>query len=237
MNDDFLRSFREPPRSEFAKSLYEKLSRERQFAMFASKRAQTTRVLTWAFTALLLAFGLTVLVVPEVRVVLAQFIQTIAGFPYRETEQVTPPKDGTWLESGKVSLPEAQALLPAVNLSVPGWSPEGYVLQEQVDWLGNSIILTWDTEQADNRIWLLIGSVDTLSSRPLPIGPGGAHEVSIDDTPAVLEQGAWDEETGQWVSGQGLALRWQRDDTYYFLFTFSNEVTADELIRMAESIP
>ena len=236
MNDDFLHNFREPPRSEFARSLYEKLSRERQFAMFTSKHTQTTRVVAWALAALVLVFGLMVLVVPDVRVALAQIIQSIAGFPYRETEQVTPPNEGTRLEPGKISLSEARALLPTVNLSVPSWSPEGYILQEQVDWSGNFITLIWDSEKTGSHILLLIGSVDNLSSWPIPIGPGGAQEVSIGGSPAVLEQGAWDGETGQWTSGQGLALRWQRDETYYFLFTFSNDVTTDELIRMAESI-
>lgn len=237
MNDDFLNGFREPPRPEFARSLYGKLSRERQFAMFTSGRAQTIRVVARALAAVVLAFGLTILVFPDVRVALAQFIQNIAGFAYMETGQVGPA--GTPIEPDKVSLSEAQALLPQLTFGVPSWSPPGYGLQEQVDYYNDSIILIWDSEKTGpgSHIWLLIASVDNLSSEPLPIGPGGAQEILIGSAPAVLEQGSWDQETGTWSSGEGIALRWKRDDTYYFLFTASKDVNADELIRMAESIP
>lgn len=236
MNDDFLNGFREPPRPEFARSLYGKLSRERQFAMFIARRAQTMRVVARALAAVVLAFGLTILVLPDVRVALAQFIQNIAGFAYKETEQVSPPKDGTLVEPDKISLSEVQALLPQLTFGVPSWSPAGYVLQEQVNYFGDFIILNWASEKTGSYISLLIGFAAKLSSDPLEIGPSGAQEVLIGGAPAVLEQGSWDEATGTW-SSEGIALRWKRDDTYYFLFTDGKDVNADELIRMAESIP
>lgn len=237
MNDDFLNGFREPPRPEFAKSLYGKLSRERQFAMFTSRRAQTMRVVARVLAAVVLAFGLTILFLPDVRVALAQFIQSIAGFTYKETEQISSPKDGTLVEPDKISLSEVQALLPQLIFGVPSWSPPGYVLQEQVDYYWHSIIiLNWASKKTGSQIRLLISSVDNLSSDPLEIGPGGAQEILIGSAPAVLERGGYDEQTGKW-SSEGIALRWKRDDTYYLLFTDSKYVNADELIRMAESIP
>jgi hypothetical protein len=236
MNDEFLNGFREPPRPEFARSLYGKLSRERQFAMFASGRAQTMRVVARVLVAIVLAFGLTLLLLPDVRVALAQFIQSIAGFTYRETEQISPPKDGTLVEPDKLNLSEVQARLPQLTFGVPSWSPAGYVLQEQVDYYEDFIILNWASEKTGSNIRLLIGFAVNLSSDPLEIGPGGAQEVLIGSAPAVLERGAYDEQTGKW-SSEGMALRWKRDDTYYLLFTDGKDVNADELIRMAESIP
>ncbi len=237
MNDDFLNGFRESPRPEFARSLYGKLSRERQFAMFTSRRAQTIRVVVRALAAVLLAFGLTLLVLPDVRVALAQFIQNIAGFAYKETEQVGPPKDGTLVEPDKIRLSEAQALLPQLTFGVPSWSPAGYILQEEVHYYGDFIMLNWVSEKTGSYgISLLIGSAAHLSSDPIETGPG-PQEVLIGSTPALLERGGYDEETGKWSSEEGMALRWKRDDTYYLLFTDGKDVNADDLIRMAESIP
>ena len=236
MNDDFLNRFREPPRPEFARSLYRKLSRQRQFAMFTSRRAQTIRVVARALATVVLAFGLTILVFPDVRVALAEVIQNIAGFAYKEIEQISPPKDGTLVEPDKISLSEVQALLPQLTFGVPSWSPPGYVLQEQVDYHEDFIILNWASEKTGSSISLLIGFAANLSSDPLEIGPG-AQEVLIGSAPALLEQGGYDEKTGKWSSEGGMALRWKRDDTYYLLFTDGKDVHANELIRMAESIP
>jgi len=236
MNDDFLNGFREHPRPEFARSLYRKLSREKQFAMFTSRRAQTMRVVARVLAAVVLAFGLTILFLPDVRVALAQFIQSIAGFTYKETEQISPPKDGTLVEPDKISLSEVQALLPQLTFGVPSWSPAGYVLQEQVDYYEDFIILNWASEKTGSNIRLLIGFAENLGSDPLEIGPGGAQEILIGNAPAVLEPGGYDEQTGKWGT-EGMALRWKPDDTYYLLFTDGKDVNADELIRMAESIP
>ncbi len=237
MNDDFLNGFRESPRPEFARSLYGKLSRERQFAMFTSRRAQTMRVVARVLAAVVLAFGLTLLVLPDVRVALAQFIQNIAGFAYKETEQISPPKDGTLVEPDKIRLSEAQALLPQLTFGVPSWSPAGYILQEEVHYYGDFIMLNWVSEKTGSYgISLLIGSAAHLSSDPIETGPG-PQEVLIGSTPALLERGGYDEETGKWSSEEGMALRWKRDDTYYLLFTDGKDVNADDLIRMAESIP
>jgi hypothetical protein len=194
------------------------------------------RVVARVLAAVVLAFGLILLFLPDVRVALAQFIQSIAGFTYRETEQISPPKDGTLVEPDKISLSEVQAVLPQLTFGVPSWSPAGYVLQEQVDYYEDFIILNWASEKTGSNIRLLIGFSANLSSDPLEIGPGGAQEVLIGNAPAVLERGAYDEQTGKW-SSEGMALRWKRDDTYYLLFTDGKDVNADELIRMAESIP
>jgi hypothetical protein len=239
MNDDFLNGFREPPRAEFAKSLYEKLSRERQFAMFIPRHAKSMRVMARVLAAVVLAFGLTLLILPDVRVALAQFIQDIAGFTYKESEQVwvNPPSDGEIIEPGKISLSEAQALFPQLTFGVPSWSPAGFVLQEQVDYYGDFIVLNWASEKTGSYgISLLIGSVDGLSSDPIETGPG-PQEVLIGNVPALLERGGYDSETGKWNSEEGIALRWKRDNTYYLLMSGGKDVNADELIRMAESIP
>jgi len=237
MNDDFLNEIREPPHPEFARSLYEKLSRESRSTMSTSRHAQRMRFVTRAFAAVVLALGLTILVFPGARVALAQFIQNIAGFHYRETEQISPPIEGTPIRPDKITLSEARALMPQLVFGLPSWSPPGYVLQEQVNYYANSITLDWISENTGDHIWLFIGYAGKLDSDPLPVGPGGAQEILIGSAPAVLEQGSWDEVTGAWNSEQGIALRWKRDDTYYFLFTDSKDVNADALIRMAESIP
>jgi hypothetical protein len=237
MNDDFLNGFRESPRPEFARSLYGKLSRERQFARFRSRRAQTMRVVARVLAAVVLALGLTILVLPDVRVALTQFIQNIAGFAYKETEQISPPKDGTPIEPDKISLSEVQALLPQLTFGVPSWSPAGYILQEEVHFYGDFIMLNWVSEKTRSYgISLLIGSAAHLSSDLIETGPG-PQEVLIRSTPALLERGGYDEETGKWSSEVGMALRWKRDDTYYLLMTDGSDVNPDDLIRMAESIP
>jgi len=239
MNDDFLNEFREPPRPEFARSLYRKLSREIQLSTAPSQRAQTMRVVARVLVVVALAIGLTLLFVPDARVALAQFIQNIAGFTFKETDQISPPKNGTRVEPARVSLSDVQALLPQLTFGLPSWSPAGYVLQEQVNYFedGDFIILNWDNEVTGGNISLLIGLAADLSSDPLETGPGGVQEILIGADPAVLELGGYDEETGKWSAEAGMALRWMRDDTYYLFMADGKNIDPDDLIRMAESIP
>jgi hypothetical protein len=61
-------------------------------------------------------------------------------------------------------------------------------------------------------------------------------EVTVNDHPAALIQGAWDGRTQQWNPDARLELSWARDDVLYQLFTWRSGVTAEDLIRMAESV-
>jgi hypothetical protein len=63
------------------------------------------------------------------------------------------------------------------------------------------------------------------------------QEVQVNGQPAGLTQGGWDADTGEWGgAGAGnVTLTWIHGDLMYQLM--SPGVTAEELIRMAESIP
>jgi hypothetical protein len=131
-----------------------------------------------------------------------------------------------------MSLAEAQASLPFV-FSLPGWAPEGFVLQDEVDVTlptdesaYASITLTWQNASEESitlRISPTDGNVAYIG------GAGGVEQMLVNGQPATLAR--------RRVQGlERLLLSWKQTGLTYTLSANGAVVSAEDLIRMAESV-
>jgi hypothetical protein len=269
MNDNFLYQVRPPVRTEFAVSLRQRLAdqflgpdvqKQNSFQpgqILASQR-------TWKFALLFfVVFAAAILTFSgQVRASALAWIRTIAGFNVEERAESPLAQ----IEEGdKQSPDESQSTVVTVipspiterpleeiitdspfQFSLPGWTPEGFVLSEPaVSTSGNWVMLTWS--DADNReIALLVE--DTYTGYDLPVGDGSSEEIDLQGKSALLVCGNWDS-SHQWNPDLGIALYWLQDGHDYRLIYSEREalhneimpmqmdekVVVEQLVRMAES--
>jgi hypothetical protein len=256
MNDDFLHTWREPPRAEFARALYAQLSEQE-----ADKMPAHTQSTAAMLRRLASVFGLTGLVMagillasPVARAQVTRWLGeviTVGGVNFK-TVDATPFSGGTPVTRPSVeSLDAAQAAVPE-PLLVPTWVPEGFALQDSVavnQALADAnspflatVTLTWKNPVNNQVIFQ-----EVLYFRPSEFGPGlwnmspggTAEEVEVNGQPAALVQEDvwWDFEDGEERTTGALKLLWSQTDTVLYRFIApEGSATAEALIQMAESI-
>ena len=235
MKDDFLTHFRKPPRREFVTALYERINvpmkEERRFAW---KRLTFAVALCLALTA---AFALS----PNARAALQYIFREIGGVTYLEEDPVAGPTATPLPESAITIVPED--ILPlsearekvSFEIDLPTWAPDGFVMgtSVRISYFGDRYTPVYITWSGNDRV--LGNIVLTVGQRvSWLVDLDHLHEVQVNGEPAGLTGGGWDADTGQWT-GRDLTLTWMRGDVMYILS--SPGVPAEDLIRMAESIP
>ena len=237
MNDDFLTNFRKPPRREFAAALYKRIDTPMKTQSSINFRRMAFAV-TILFT-LFVAFAFS----PAARAALSYIFLEIGGVTYIEEDPAAGPTATPLPESAITIVPhetlplaEAREKFP-FEISLPAWVPDGYVMTPSVKLLYFPNDLTfveiswWGPNFADGPIILSI-------SRPVKweVDLDHVQEVQIHGQPAGLTGGGWDAGSGHWDTAEhNLTLTWLRGDAMYLLR--SPGITAEEIIRVAESIP
>ena len=162
------------------------------------------------------------------------------------------------------NLAEAKAILK-FEFTFPSWAPEGFTTGDRINifpWSEKSLSAFWDSQDGGGPIgifldyrWRWVGP----GANPMfeyistwPVAPGSFKEVKVRGHPAVLVRGDWDwrrhvvegetteleSNTGpelHWDEQNGLSLYWTESDVAYLLWTYNPAVTAEDLIKMAES--
>jgi len=233
MNDDFLTRYRKPPPREFSAALYERIH----------SPMNTQRNIIFRRLTIAVAFSLALLAAlafsPSARAAFNNLIRQVGGITYigpeETTSQATPaPGEEYTIQEETLSLAEAQAKLPYA-ISLPTWAPEGFDISD-------TVLITYFSEEytpvtiswsgpnyADGPINLMIGRrVNWL------VDLSSMQEVQINGQAAGLTGGGWDADSGQW-QGHDFTLTWMNGDLMYQLR--SPSASAEDLIRMAESIP
>jgi hypothetical protein len=238
MNDKFLRNYRITPRAAFSHDLRKRLEihegktlRERNF------RIHPIALGTIAF---LLVFVITLVVSPAARAQVQEWVGMIGGVLFTATGDY-PGGDGpvTIVSSNEMSLDEARAVLP-FTVDLPAWVPEGYVLEETVsiprflDGKGR-VFIHWDATQKP----LLELEIEDHSPEESNwvVGEGSIEEVLVDGEPAALVRGGWNADAKQWEDRGQIHLYVSHKGLTYIFSTIGNEISIDELIRIAESLP
>jgi hypothetical protein len=236
MNDEFLTRFRKPPRQEFVAALYKRIN------LPMNKQPS----ISFRRTMAALALGMVLIAIfassETVRAAFQALMKEIGGITYLEPEatayETTPaPEEQATVRQERISLSEFQENGP-FEMSLPTWAPEGFVMGEtvtlsyfnetmpfaDVQWLGPDL--------AAGPIILMVGPRVSWQ-----VDVDHVQEIQINGQPAGLTGGGWDADTGEWggAGADNLTLTWMRGDLMYQLR--SPAVTAEELIRMAESIP
>ena len=242
MNDDFLTRFRKPPPQEFSAALYERIT-----TPMNTQKGFAFRRMTFA-AALCVALLAAVALSPTARAALATLIRQIDGITYSGREEAPGQPNPSAIEEYTVpeetlSLPEAQAKVP-FEFHLPEWIPDGYTIVSTVRVAYFPNFTTNSTTTLVYITWLKQHKADGNIPIELMVGPAvqwlvdldHLQEVQINGQPAGLTTGGWDADSGEWETAQhDLTLMWTLGDIMYQLH--SPGATAEELIRMAESIP
>jgi hypothetical protein len=141
--------------------------------------------------------------------------------PAEEAEPVTMP------------LAEAQAQL-LFAFGLPVWTPEGFALQDEVEVVlpaessqYATVILTWQNE-AEEMITLQ-ASVNAEAGAQLS-GAGTVEQAQVNGQPATLTR------LGLKSAPRRLSLNWDQNGVTYTLAVGGGVLSAEELIKMAESL-
>lgn len=197
--------------------------------------------LAWGAAALILAFALVMLAFPSARAAVLETILKIGGIAFVEKEEMETGGEETWSEQ-VMSLAEAQATLP-FTFQVPTWAPAGYALDDDAVAVAHPfpevtfVRMKWENAGTGSAIHLRIAyaTVENWEIQK-PVGSDAVEKVVVNGQEAALVQGGWDYETGQYTTEGLQTLEWKVGQVYYALSGLQGRVTAEELIRMAESM-
>jgi hypothetical protein len=247
MNDDFIYKALPEVRKHFAQSLYAKISTN-------TNRGFRTRISPrWGFPRkhqiAIVIFGMLVLVawsqiklliryVPIGDLWLVEFSVTEPGIEVQTVQPVpTPGRLPTAIIDGEIIM-----LLPQFEYLSPDWIPDGFS-PTQIPGSGYSFedsIGMWSNDKQETiRLFVVPKAGGARPYAP----PGMYDEVLINDQPAILIFGRLKSNSSgnpqalrQWDETLGLQLSWSLKDSIYTLETLGLYISADELIRMAESM-
>lgn len=136
-------------------------------------------------------------------------------------------------EPVSMRLADAQARAP-FKFGIPAWTPEGFALQDEAEVVlptdaspYASVLLTW--QNADEEAITLQASVNEQAASQLT-GAGTTEQVRVNDQPATLTR------LGLRDAPRRLSLSWNQNGVVYTLTAGGGVLSAEESIRMAESI-
>lgn len=233
MNDDFLTRYRKSPPREFAAALYERIN----FPMPAPRNIFLRRfMIAGAISlALIAAFAFS----PNARASMMHLFKQVGGITFigpdePSSDPTETPEPERTVPEERLSLAEAQAKLPFA-ISLPTWVPEGFSQSDtvRISYFGDKFtpveITYYGPDPQVGNIVLMVGQrVNWL------VDLNSVQEVKINGESAGLTGGSWNADTGEW-SGDDVSLTWMHGDVMYKLD--SRGLSADQLIRIAESIP
>lgn len=252
MNDDFLNQFREPPRSEFAASLYKRISKP----MITQPYAVFRRRLALTFTALAVALTLILIASPDARAFAQTFLRqigvlTLDSRPVGEHVIVAPPSAEQMAQAGATATPIPPASQSAAPLEraiaeagflpyLPGYLPDGFsqvsiaaaeYLDDQQINLGTGIFADYRSE-IDGYLSIQTSRFD---GREQSIPTGG---LSITDVSVNGQSGVWIEglpfESSLTPSCTVNMLLWQEGD--FVLAIQADQLSLEEVLKIAEGL-
>jgi hypothetical protein len=238
MNDKFLKSYHAQPRQVFVQDLRRRLGLHQE----KTERVTTFQLRPIALGAvtLLLVLTLALVISPAARAQVQDWVGQVGGVLFTATgDYPGGDEPATIVPSDEMSLEEARAILP-FTVDLPAWVPEGYVLENTVnipyfdDGVGR-VSIRWDAPQKA-RLGLLIEDRSAEESKWI-VGPGSIEEVLVNGEPAALVRGGWDSDAKQWHNPEILTLYVQHNDQTYSFSAIEKDISVDDLVRIAESIP
>lgn len=263
MNDEFLTQLREAPRAEFAEALYERISRQSQ-PHFSWKVVNklTFRNAGATFILMLLVAACVYAVAEKGWNKVGDIWVDVHSDPKQSFVIQSNPVKGIIGNMEVENLTEAKSALKFA-FGFPTWAPEGFVLDNQMyisPWNEKTFSAFWYEEDGEDPIGISLNyrwfEVPGVMNNPMyesvstgPVAPGSFEEVEVQGEPAVLVRGDWNwrvyqvvvvegEPTArgfEWDEQNGLSLYWTDGDVAYLLWTYNPAVSAEDLIKMAES--
>lgn len=247
MNDDFIYEALPEVRKDFSQSLYAKIStesgRDSRPWIYAMRRIPRRLQVTLIILGLLVlvAWSQMHLWIRYVPIGSFWLIEFSLSDPAPDIQTVQPIPTLNQLPTEIID-DQIIMLLPAFHYLAPEWIPAGFS-PTQVPGPGYSYedsIGMWSNDSEETIRFFVVPK--TGGARPYA-PPGMYEEVDINGQSAVLIFGRLapnstenPQAPRQWDETLGLQLSWSLEDSIYTLETLGPYVSADELIRMAESM-
>lgn len=238
MNDKFLRRYRIAPRLAFSQDMRKRLEIDEVKTLRV--RPILLRPLVLGAITLLLALTLTLVVSPSARAQVQDWVGQVGGVLFTATGDY-PGGDGPikTIPGNEMRLEEARAVLP-FTVDLPAWIPEGYVLEETISILRleddiERVFIQWAAPQKALLELQITGRAPEDSH--WVVGTGSIEEMLINGEPAALVRGGWNADTKQWEDRGQLQLHVAHNGQTYIFSTMETDISIDDLIRMAESLP
>jgi hypothetical protein len=137
-----------------------------------------------------------------------------------------------------MSLAEARAALP-FDFALPAYLPAGLTGDmEQVQVTQSPVAMVkmvWrDTENGFVQLSAYAAGPENIQAL---VGPESSETIQLNGQEALLVRGGWDRQSRTWSGQPGLiTLFWTVNDVRYRLLAYSEVVSLDELVAMAESV-
>lgn len=152
-----------------------------------------------------------------------------------------------WLPSGLTLVDEVQVVV-SQEQEIELRDMEGKPAGKHVITSMPSVHLRWQRDAGDRGIGLDMQPFSPPQPDfpifPIPIPPNNVREVSVNGTPAALitamhgvrvEHDDWANATA--MINDNMELRWAKGDVQYSLRASAGDISADDLVRIANSIP
>lgn len=238
MNDKFLKSYRIAPRPAFAQYLRKRLEIDEEKTLRVTPLL--LRPVALAAIIFLLVLTLTLVVSPAARAQVQDWVGQVGGVLFTATGDYPGGDEPvTIAPNEKMSLEDARAILP-FTIDLPAWVPEGYMLEETVTFVHfedgvERIFFQWRTSKKAH-LELEIEDRPPEESNWL-VGLESIEEVLVNGEPAALVRGGWHADTKQWDNPEILHLYVPHKGQTYIFNSMEKDISVEELIRMAESLP
>jgi hypothetical protein len=237
MDDKFLYQNRPAVRPDFQQKLYERLSNR----AVQSKAAKPNFRLVIRFSLIgLILFAALFTFSEPARAGIVELIRIIAGFEVEEMDAL-PASEGGYAPKHTSLTYLLQEI--SFEFALPAYIPDGYTLIDRVYYDENIVFLDYLNDDRD----LIYYSVQNTMEPLIVTGFDSAEEIQINGQPALLIRGAFVD--GVWdYALNGIIIYFKQDGLTYKLGQFPSffrtgeheketDLSLDELIRMAESIP
>ena len=236
MNEEYLKQFRKSPNSELVEKIHTRLG----------KRERTQKIKQYfahSFLASILAFGMLLAISPTVRAQVLYYLEKIAGVTFWVYNDL--PADAYILKVDDYwTLEEAQTHF-ASPISIPTYVPQGYertsTVEHILDGYVDLVTVTWrkDYKTIDLTIQHCFPDLEFDGIKGANCGVGAIkksiEEITLNGRPAALVYDPMTFETRNPVS---LSIFWlYNENTVYSLIFIGKDLSREELIKMAESIP
>jgi len=238
MNDDYVKSFRKLPDARLIERIHVRLERK-------ERRQALKRYSLLSAFALIFVFGMLMTFSSTVRAEVIGIFMKIGGVNYTVTSEFpgNPHIPEVVLEPEILSWEEAKSRFVS-PLELPTYVPEGYEREADVPltiWSGDNahtLEVIWRKKGQFPMIVLFIAQCQAdAQGCGWSVGEGALEEITLNGKPAALFRGSWDVDKQQYDLSVMTSVMWRYDENaFYKLWSFDQNL-ADELIKMAESIP
>lgn len=188
-----------------------------------------------AWGAAILLVGILLFASPAARARLGGIEKIIGDIQLTMLDFYPKPVTPLVVTSTPMSLAQARAVAP-FNFHTPAYLPVHLTTGPEVT------VITVETSVVRLRWRDEAGGFVQLSAQPRRaaqtlIGLESSEEILLNNQPAVLVRGAWDETSRTWsYQEQMTTIIWEIDEVEYKLLAYSDIVSGEELLKMAQSV-